>query len=166
MFELYLNGTLSCTADMTVVWDDAVGDVSPDVLVLGAHYEGTSPIDNLFAGTIIDAMMYASALPAPFLAAIASPSTIPVPYPTGTATGDSLVSSAIALPDAGNTSVTVKTFTCTTLGCSINSTSAATGPPTAPAAVSVRVVEDDAVRADEAEADAARPRRQEHAKSL
>eukprot|EP00946_MAST-07B_sp_MAST-7B-sp1_P000599 g599.t1 len=89
IFELYLNGTLSCTADVNVVWDDAMGVVSPDVLVLGARYTSTSPTANLFAGTIIDAMVYTSALPAPFLAAIALPSTILVPNPTGTAAGGS-----------------------------------------------------------------------------
>ena len=83
MFELYLNGTLSCTADMDVVFDDAY----QNALVLGAHYRGDNPNEDMFVGTIKDAKVYDSALPAPLLAAIAAPSTIQVPVPDAIASG-------------------------------------------------------------------------------
>ena len=57
-FELYIDGVHSCTAPFTGTWEDAAGIVSPDNLVLGAHYSGTSATAGLFQGKIEKARFF------------------------------------------------------------------------------------------------------------
>jgi hypothetical protein len=66
-FTFYLNGTMSGSWTSTDIWDDSTGTVSPDILVLGAHYNsagsGFQP-GYLFPGKIENARVYMSAFSA------------------------------------------------------------------------------------------------------
>jgi hypothetical protein len=61
-FKLYVNGSLSCEAPFTGMFDDAANVVQPDYATIGAHYKGSSLNQALFPGDISGASIYGTAL--------------------------------------------------------------------------------------------------------
>jgi hypothetical protein len=109
-FELYIDGALSCTAPFTGTWEDAAGIVSPDNLVLGAHYtSGASATAWLFQGKIEEARMYDQAL---------SANTIALLTKTHTVSGAGIKSQTVTDVDV-NLPIEVTGRTCAAIGCSV-----------------------------------------------